>query len=85
MTCQAATVGAVAAAVVAMPSILGTGKLWCYLYLIDLLSLLPVLLLLSCMPESPGKVLQFLISLIAVGSDVEQWLLVVILGNLSHA
>uniref|UniRef100_A0A158R4J6 MFS domain-containing protein n=1 Tax=Syphacia muris TaxID=451379 RepID=A0A158R4J6_9BILA len=54
MTCQAATGGAVVAAIVAMPTILGTNKLWWYLYLSDILMLVPLVVLLPFIPESPG-------------------------------
>lgn len=54
MTCQAATSGAVAGSIVAMPTILGTEELWGYLYIVDILMNIPVVLILLCLPESPG-------------------------------
>ena len=54
MLCQTATLGTVCAAVIAMPALLGTVNHWWYIYLIEMLTFIPVLGLLLFLPESPG-------------------------------
>lgn len=54
MTCQTAIIGAVVGSIVAMPSLLGTVELWNVLYIADIVILIPVVLILLCLPESPG-------------------------------
>lgn len=53
-TSEVATIGAVIASVLGMPTVLGTKELWSYLYVVDILLLIPVVLILICLPESPG-------------------------------